>query len=646
MAIGLDPKVNPYQGNPYLYGYGPEHRWFTYGDIAPPAAPGEPAPAPQTPPLGQQAIPPSIFEGDGARDGGEGMFNDLEWEPAKPGPRMADVMAALAAAGQPTVTSGPEMRVDAPPSFDPLEQSFAGYANAPSFSDEVGMMADRAAEEIALGERAMTRAHEFEEPNAPAGALAAPAMVEAPAAPGVAVGPSPQGFEMSAPIGIGGIQGRVGTDLRGWGESIGGQGQGALAGLAESAIGAMGGGTGSSVNPADFVNSPQGQAAMAFTEGLLSRSADQFGKFGEDKATNALVEGKSPIAGTHDYMSSLVDPNRAASAPVAPAEYGYAPAPPAYSDLPGYSPSPTVIDTTPVVDQELIDNTPSFDQYGNPIGKAGDKISGLENLVDLTHLAEIIDPSAGALGLAGLNEDQLAGADLYGDYSDGLYGGSNVGSGGYVGGRGGENESFNDMGYGGYGTDPIMGLTDTQIADLVSAYNDAAPAVGQASPVAGFSTAIEAMQTANELGATGTTGGTAPGGRENLGGYDKGSTPGQEASNSSGSDGSTGGGGCYITTAAVDHMKLKDDGAHLKILRWYRDNVLAKTPEGRKQILEYKRVAPKIVQALNKRKDAPEVYKALFTSYIDPAAQAVVNGNYEDADKLYSSMVKQVADLS
>ena len=114
-----------------------------------------------------------------------------------------------------------------------------------------------------------------------------------------------------------------------------------------------------------------------------------------------------------------------------------------------------------------------------------------------------------------------------------------------------------------------------------------------------------------------------------------------------GDDGSsTGGGGCYITTAAVDHMKLKDDGAHLKILRWYRDNVLAKTPEGRKQILEYKRVAPKIVQALNKRKDAPEVYKALFTSYIDPAAQAVVNGNYEDADKLYSSMVKQVADLS
>lgn len=651
MAIGLNPKVNPYPGNPYLYGYGPEHRWFSYGDIAPPAVPGGLPVDPQNPPQDRQTPSSSLFEGDGARDNGEGVFqtpgSELEWEPMT-GPKMSDVMAALAAAGQPNVVAGPEMRVDSPQSFSGLE-SFAGYGAPGEFADDVGMMADRAAEEMVLGDRAMTRAHEFEEPAAPVGALSAPA-VEAPAAPGVSVGQTPGGFEVSGQLGNTGLRGGASTDLRGWGENFGGQGQGALAGLAESIIGEF---ATPSTNPAEKANSPAGQAALSFTEGLLSRSPDQFGKFGEDKATNAFTT-KGSIAGTHDYMSSLVDPGKVAAAAAAqglPAEYGYAPPAPAYGEelaMPGYTPGELPSDL-PTVDQELIDNTPSFDEQGNLIDKAS-KVSGLENLIDFTHLAEIVDPSVGALGLAGLDEAALAAAqfgndDLYGDYSDGLYGGT--------GSWGGEHET--QQGYGGYDAGGRSGgVSDAQIAGLIESYNDQAPAVGQPSPIEGFTTAIEAMQAANE----GKLGGYDPAGRGEPGpeytgssgavggsrGSDKQGATGQDKGDTGG--GTTDGGGCYITTAAVDHMKLKDDGAHLQVLRWYRDNVLAKAPDGRKQISEYKKIAPKIVSSLNKRKDAPEIYKALFTSYIDPAAQAVVKGDYADADNLYSSMVKQVADLS
>lgn len=100
--------------------------------------------------------------------------------------------------------------------------------------------------------------------------------------------------------------------------------------------------------------------------------------------------------------------------------------------------------------------------------------------------------------------------------------------------------------------DPLAGLTDQQIEALAAGYHDQAPAVGVASPVAGFETALAAAQAAAERasegkgsakGGTGSTGGIAPGGRENLGGWDKGSTPGQEGSNSGGTGGDNSGSG-------------------------------------------------------------------------------------------------------
>lgn len=108
-------------------------------------------------------------------------------------------------------------------------------------------------------------------------------------------------------------------------------------------------------------------------------------------------------------------------------------------------------------------------------------------------------------------------------------------------------------------------------------------------------------------------------------------------------------GGCFMTTAAVDHAGEKDDGKTLTAMRKLRDDYLKKMPEGRKEIEWYYRKAPKIVAAIDKKPNAHAIYMRMYNDHIKPTARAVDAGNMELAHQRYNKMIgfaKKVSGLS
>jgi hypothetical protein len=98
-------------------------------------------------------------------------------------------------------------------------------------------------------------------------------------------------------------------------------------------------------------------------------------------------------------------------------------------------------------------------------------------------------------------------------------------------------------------------------------------------------------------------------------------------------------GGCFLTTAATEHAGEEDNGPALTAMRELRDDYMRKFPQGRKEIEWYYRKAPKIVAAIDKKKNAHEIYMDMYENYIKPTQKAVKAGNYEDAHQKYNRMI-------
>lgn len=103
--------------------------------------------------------------------------------------------------------------------------------------------------------------------------------------------------------------------------------------------------------------------------------------------------------------------------------------------------------------------------------------------------------------------------------------------------------------------------------------------------------------------------------------------------------GGGGGGGCFLTTAAVEHMGQDDDGDVLNTLRKFRDQFMLKDDSKRADVAAYYKHAPQIVEAINARPDARNVYREMYETYILPAVDAIKSG---DNDKAYEAYVAGV----
>lgn len=99
---------------------------------------------------------------------------------------------------------------------------------------------------------------------------------------------------------------------------------------------------------------------------------------------------------------------------------------------------------------------------------------------------------------------------------------------------------------------------------------------------------------------------------------------------------------CYITTAVCHSLGMDDDCAELQALRAYRDEILLRSDDGRKDVARYYATAPAIVARINATPDAGSVYSELYRADIVPALQAIADSDHAKANAIYRAMFERL----
>ena len=102
------------------------------------------------------------------------------------------------------------------------------------------------------------------------------------------------------------------------------------------------------------------------------------------------------------------------------------------------------------------------------------------------------------------------------------------------------------------------------------------------------------------------------------------------------------GGGCSLTTACVNTKNLPDDCRELTVLRSFRDGYLVNQPDGKAEVQEYYRTAPKIVEIIDHQNNRDEIYEDLYSNVIVPCVKLIEQGNNTEAHDKYKKMVKDL----
>ena len=160
---------------------------------------------------------------------------------------------------------------------------------------------------------------------------------------------------------------------------------------------------------------------------------------------------------------------------------------------------------------------------------------------------------------------------------------------------------------------------------------DTGPGPGAGISVGPSGPSIDAGGTSGDTGSLG--GSTSSGGKAG----ESGMAQGESQADRGGGGGGGGGSGCFLTTAAVDHMNEKDDGEVLSTLREFRDTYMKKNKEKSKDVAWYYDNAPKIVAAIDARQDAKSLYTKMYNRYIKKAYRQIKNGDLEEAYTTYKA---------
>lgn len=102
---------------------------------------------------------------------------------------------------------------------------------------------------------------------------------------------------------------------------------------------------------------------------------------------------------------------------------------------------------------------------------------------------------------------------------------------------------------------------------------------------------------------------------------------------------SSGGGGCYITTATCEEYGKPDDCYELTMFRRFRDNWLLEQPDGKVLIDRYYATAPKIVEQINQQPDRKEIYRYIKNTYLSKCLAHIEAGENEQCKNVYIDMM-------
>lgn len=102
---------------------------------------------------------------------------------------------------------------------------------------------------------------------------------------------------------------------------------------------------------------------------------------------------------------------------------------------------------------------------------------------------------------------------------------------------------------------------------------------------------------------------------------------------------SSGGGGCFITTAIVENRGEPDDCQTLQTLRSFRDGFMQGSANHKALVKLYYDIAPKIVERIKAREDSALYLDYLYRRFIVPACAAIDHGDNNDAFNIYMMML-------
>lgn len=103
-------------------------------------------------------------------------------------------------------------------------------------------------------------------------------------------------------------------------------------------------------------------------------------------------------------------------------------------------------------------------------------------------------------------------------------------------------------------------------------------------------------------------------------------------------------GECYLTSVCINANNLSDNCLELAVFRDFRDNWLRKQPEGQNEIEEYYSIAPKIVDAINARSDANDLWSGIFNNLVIPCLEWINKEDMEQAYECYHIITRDLAD--
>lgn len=101
---------------------------------------------------------------------------------------------------------------------------------------------------------------------------------------------------------------------------------------------------------------------------------------------------------------------------------------------------------------------------------------------------------------------------------------------------------------------------------------------------------------------------------------------------------------CLIATTAFEVLGLPTDAPELERLRWFRDEILASQQNGIDRIAEYYRLAPALVEAID-RHATYTVYESMHRDYIIPALSSIDRGDFVTTFSIFDDLLCRMRNL-
>jgi len=101
-------------------------------------------------------------------------------------------------------------------------------------------------------------------------------------------------------------------------------------------------------------------------------------------------------------------------------------------------------------------------------------------------------------------------------------------------------------------------------------------------------------------------------------------------------------GGCFLSTAVCTTLGKSDNCYELAILRQLRDTYMQRTPGRRSEVERYYKIAPRIVNSVEKSDDPTAVWQGLAEDHILPIIAIAQKGDFPMAHRLYRCMVLEM----